>query len=78
MKCYYSLKAWIFKLLSGKLVFENGKFEIFNEETILSKSYNKDFAKLLGKEVLTTIDIKKLEVFFVGGFKENSFSSGGK
>lgn len=75
LKCYYSLKAWMIKLLSGKIIFENGKFDMFNEETILSKSYNSNYAKLLGKEVLSSIDIKKLEVFFVGGFKENSFSS---
>jgi len=75
LKCYYSLKTWIFKLLSGKIVFENGKFELFNEETFLAKSYKNDYTKLVGKEILSAIDIKKLEVFFVGGFKENSFSS---
>ena len=75
LKCYYSLKAWIFKLLSGKVVFENGKFNLMNEETILSKSYDNEYMKLVGKEVVSSIDIKKLEVFFVGGFKDDSFSS---
>ena len=27
LKCYYSLKAWMIKLLSGKIIFENGEFE---------------------------------------------------
>ena len=48
---------------------------MFNEETILTKSYNNEYMKLVGKEILSSIDIKKLEVFFVGGFKDNSFSS---
>ncbi len=75
LKCFYSLKAWIIKLLSGSVIFESGKFELYNEDTILSKSYNNDYTKLVGKEILSSIDIKKLEIFFVGGFKENSFSS---
>lgn len=75
LKCFYSLKAWVIKLLSGKIVFENGKFDMFNEETILSKSYNSEYTKLVGKEILSSLDIKKLELFFVGGIKENSFSS---
>ena len=75
LKCYYSLKAWIFKILSGKIIFENGKIEMFNEDTIFYKTYNKDYAKILGKEILLSIDIKKLEFYFTGGFKENSFSS---
>lgn len=75
LKCFYSLKTWIIKILSGWIVFENGKIEMFNEETILTKSYNNKYMKLVGKEILSSVDIKKLEVFFVGGFKDNSFSS---
>lgn len=46
-----------------------------NEETLISKSYNNEFMKVLGKEILDELDIKKVEVFFSGGFKEDSFSS---
>ena len=75
LKCYYSLKAWFLKLLCGKILIENGKIEMINEETFLSKSYSNDYIKLVGKKILSEMDIKKLEVFFTGGFKENSFSS---
>ena len=75
LKCFYSLKAWIFKLFAGKIVFKNGKIDMENEETLLSKTYNNDYFKIVGKELFSELDVKKLEVFFVGGLKNDSFSS---
>lgn len=75
LKCYYSLKTWVLKLLCGKIEFIDGKINMVNEETLISKSYNNEFMKVLGKEILDELDIKKVEVFFSGGFKEDSFSS---
>ena len=75
LKCYYSLKTWILKILCGKIELENGKIKMENDETLFSKTYNNDYVKLVWKELLSEIDVKKLEVFFSGGFKENSFSS---
>lgn len=75
MKCYYSIKSWILKLLCGKIVVDDGKLEMTNEETLLTGSYNSEFLKLVTKEILSKIDVKKVEIFFTGGFKENSFSS---
>ena len=75
MKCYYSVKSWIIKLLCGKIEFVDGKIEVKNEESLISKNYQNEYLKFVGKEMLSEIDIKKLEVFFTGGFKENSFSS---
>ena len=75
LKCYYSLKSWIIKLLCGKIEFVNGRFEVKNEDTIISKSYKNEYIKMVGKEIVSEVDIKKVEVFFTGGFKEDSFSS---
>lgn len=75
LKCYYSLKSWVIKLLCGKIEFVNGKIDVKNEETIISKSYKNEYMKLVGKEIISEVDVKKLEVFFTGGFKEDSFSS---
>lgn len=75
MKCYYSVKSWILKLLCGKIVVENGKLEMTNEDTLLSGSYNSEFMKKVTKEILSKLDVKKVEIFFTGGFKDNSFSS---
>ena len=75
LKCFYSLKVWLINLISGKIVFEDGKFEMTNEDSILTKAYNNEYMKLVGKEIMSSIDIKKLEIFFDGGFKDNSFSS---
>ena len=75
LKCYYSLKAWVLKILCGKIEMENGKLKMTNDETIFSKTYENEYVKLVGREILSELDIKKLEVFFTGGFKENSFSS---
>lgn len=75
LKCFYSLKVWFVKILSGMIISENGKIEMKNEETFLTGSYNEDFVKQLTKGILKEIDVKKVELFFIGGFKENSFSS---
>lgn len=75
LKCYYSLKAWMLKLLCGKIESEDGKLKMTNEETLFSKTYDSEFVKIVGKEIISEIDIKKMEIFFTGGFKEDSFSS---
>lgn len=75
LKCYYSVKSWIIKLLCGKIEIENGKLEMTNEKTFLSSSYDSEFMRKMSAEVIKRLDIKKIELFFTGGFKENSFSS---
>lgn len=75
MKCYYSVKSWILKLLCGKIIVENGKIEMTNEETFLSGSYDKNFMKIIMQELLSKLDVKKVELYFTGGFKENSYAS---
>ena len=75
LKCYYVVKSWIVKLLCGKIMFENGEIKMTNEQTLLSGSYNKPFVKNLTGEIMDRLDVKKIELFFTGGFKENSFSS---
>ena len=75
MSCYYSVKSWVIKLLCGKIVAENGKIEIANDDTLLTGDIDKLFVKKMGEEILSKLDIKKVEIFFTGGFKENSFSS---
>lgn len=75
VKCYYVAKSWIIKLLCGKIVLENGEIKMTNEKTLFSSSYNNPFMKNLTKEIMDRLDVKKVELFFTGGFKENSFSS---
>lgn len=75
LKCFYSLKVWVIKLLCGSIVFEHGKFEVTKEDTIFSKAYDNEYVKIVAREVVSDVDVKKLEVFFDGGFKDNSFSS---
>lgn len=75
LKCYYSVKSWIIKLLCGKIEVENGALEMTNEETLLSGSYDNDFMKKVFGELITRLDVKKVEIFFTGGFKENSYAS---
>lgn len=75
MKCYYSVKSWIIKLICGKIEVENGKIKMENEETFLTGSYDNDFVKSIFGELLSRLDVKKVELFFTGGFKENSYYS---
>ena len=57
------------------IVVDNGKINVTNEKTVLSGSYNKPFMRNLASELFRRLDVKKVEFFFTGGFKENSFSS---
>ena len=75
MKCYYSVKSWIIKLLCGKIIVDNGKIKMTNDDTILTGDVDKLFVKKMVGEIMSKLDIKKIEIFFTGGFKENSFSS---
>ena len=43
LKCYYSLKTWIIKLLCGKIIVDNGKIEMTNDNTILTGDVDKIF-----------------------------------
>lgn len=74
LKCFYSIKVWIVKVLYGKIVWENEKFKIFNQNALFGGVYD-DKEKQITKQLLKKIDIKKIELFFTGGISENSFSS---
>ena len=45
LKCYYSLKTWLIKLLCGKIEFVNGKLEVKNEEIPVIKPKDKKKSK---------------------------------
>lgn len=74
LKCFYSVKIWIIKVLCGMAKFENEKINILNAHTIFSGKYDDNF-KENAKEILKRLDVKQVELFFTGGFSENSFSS---
>ena len=75
MKCYYSIKSWIIKLLCGKIIVDNGKIEMINDDTLLTGEIDKLFIKKMSEGIISKLDVKKMEIFFTGGFKGNSFSS---
>ena len=75
-KGFYSFKIMKIRLLTGRFYIDDGDgFTIENSADIFSKNINKPFVKNLIKEMSKKIDIKKVELFFTGGFKENSYSS---
>ncbi len=75
-KGYYSFKIWRFKLLCGKIERDdNGEFKITNANNILKGDLSNPFIKSLSKEILDRIELKKIEIFFSGGFINDSFSS---
>lgn len=76
LKGYYSLKIWRFKILCGKIEQgENGELQVTNANNILKGDFNNPFVKKLSKEILDKIDVKKFEIFFTGGFVNDSYSS---
>lgn len=76
MKGFYSFKVWRIKLLCGRVYLdEKNKLVIENTNNAIKDRYKDEFMKKLSAKLLTEIDVKKVELFFTGGFKENSFSS---
>lgn len=74
LKCFYSVKIWLVKILCGMANFENERLNILNDKTIFSGEYDDKF-KTFSKEVLKRIEVKKVELFFTGGAEDNSFTS---
>ena len=75
-KGYYNLKVMRLKLLTGRFYIDNGAgFTVENSADIFSGNINKPFVRNLIKEMVKKVDIKKVELFFTGGFKEDSYSS---
>ena len=74
LKCFYSIKIWLIKVLCGMVNFENEKLNVQNVDTIFNGKYDDNF-KENAKEIIKRLDVKKVELFFTGGFSENSFSS---
>lgn len=76
MKGFYSFKAWRIKLLCGRAYLDkNNKLIIENTNNAIKDKYKDDFTKKFSLQILTKINVKKVELFFTEGFKENSFSS---
>ena len=76
MMGFYSLKIMRLKLLSGKIYTnELQEFMVENSVDLITSSYNKPFVKALTKELFEKIDVKKIEMYFTGGFIEDSSSS---
>ncbi len=74
-KGFYSLKILFFKILTGRVYMENGAVVAENSVNIISDKMNNDFMKKLTKEILNQIEVKKIEIYFTGGFIDNSFAS---
>lgn len=74
-KAFYCFKIWRLKFLCGMAELESGKVVVQNANNMFSKEIDKEFAKEMAKEMLSRIDIKKMEIFFTGGFEENSYAS---
>lgn len=75
LKLFYSFKFYRFKILCGKAEIVNGKFNILNSNNIIKGNVDKNFASEYLKNISKKMDIKKVELFFEGGFVEDSYLS---
>ena len=75
LKGYYCFKFLCFKFLNGRIISKDGELIMENSVNIMSKGNNKEFMKQAGLEMMSNIDVKKVELYFTGGLVENSFSS---
>ena len=75
-KGFYSFKVMRIKLLTGRFFLDKlGVFSIENSVDLVSENYNKPVVKELVKQFGKKIDVKKVEMYFTGGFVEDSYSS---
>lgn len=75
LKGFYSLKIFKIRLLTGRVLIIDGELKIDNEIDKITIEYDSDFDKTFSKYILKEIDIKKMEIFFTGGFVDNSYAS---
>ena len=76
LKGFYCFKFWRIKLLCGMIVLdENNNIEVKNSNNIFDSGYDKNFVKNLAGEFLDRLNVKKIEIFFTGGFVDDSYSS---
>ncbi len=76
LKSFYCFKFWRLKFLCGMAKLdEQGKVEVKNSNNLFDGDINKVFAKNMAKELLDRLDVKKMELFFTGGFVEDSYVS---
>lgn len=73
-KGFYNLKVMRIKLLTGRFFIDkNDGFTVENSADLISSNYNKPFVKSLAKKLLEQIDVKKVELYFTGGLKNDSY-----
>ncbi len=75
-KGFYSFKIMKLRLLTGRFFIDKSEgFTVENSADIFSGNINKPFVRNLIKEMIGRVDVKKVELFFTGGFKNDSYSS---
>lgn len=75
-KGYYNLKVMRIKLLTGRFfIDENDGFVVENSADLISSNYNKPFIKSLSKNLLENINVKKVELYYTGGLKNDAYVS---
>lgn len=72
---FYSLKIMNLKLINGRIMFRDGKLQIENSVNRIENGLSSGFTQNFTKELLSKLDVKKVELFFSGGIADNSFSS---
>ena len=75
MMGFYSLKILKLKIINGRIKYENGKIVVQNSVNIIQDKFNGEFSRKFIYNLLSKIEVKKVEIFFSGGISDNSFSS---
>ena len=75
MKGFYSIKILFFKILCGMVYTANGKIYVSNIADAITPRYTSPFMKIFVRDLIKRLNVKKIEIFFTGGFAGDSFSS---
>ena len=71
----YSIKIMIFRILTGRIKYQDDKFKVENVANILENDTSGNYSKILIKSIANKLDIKKIELYFKAGFLDDSFAS---
>lgn len=76
LNCFYCFKLWRLKFLCGMAKLDKkGEIEVENSNNLFDGDIDKLFAKKLVIVLMEKINVKKIELFFSGGFVEDSYTS---
>lgn len=75
LKGFYCFKVLMFKVLNGRITKKESGIVMENSINFMDGKIGKEYMKKFTSEIVSRTDVKKVELYFTGGIRDNSFSS---